>query len=307
MRFLADDGGAQPDELASARAELAQTRSHLGTFRLRVSPDGARATLDGKPVALIPGGFVDVRTTRGTHDLRRRGRRLLAGRRSSIAVAGGARAQRGPLAAPPRRPRSNRRRARTGARSGWFLVGGGVVAAGVGLYAGIEAHARWRTSTTRRAAARYQDPSTKARGIAFRTSADIAFVDGARPGRLRRLLPLAPPARQSGPGARGPRPGLRRPRGLVLGRPDIAPRPRRGEDAPLARGVIFPVAPTRTARTCRCTRRTCCATGTRARSSAWGARAGRGRASSPSGARRRPRALVPTLAALAAITRRPPR
>ena len=36
VRFLADDGGAQPDELASARAELAQTRNHLGTFRLRV-------------------------------------------------------------------------------------------------------------------------------------------------------------------------------------------------------------------------------------------------------------------------------
>ena len=68
VRFLADDGGAQPDELASARAELAQARSHLGTFRLRVSPDGARAALDGKPLALIPGSFVDVRTTRGTHD-----------------------------------------------------------------------------------------------------------------------------------------------------------------------------------------------------------------------------------------------
>src|SRR5579883_1102499 len=70
VHFLADDGGAQPDELASARAALAQARAHLGTFRLRVSPDGARATLDAHPVALLPGSFVDVRTTRGAHVLR---------------------------------------------------------------------------------------------------------------------------------------------------------------------------------------------------------------------------------------------
>src|ERR1700722_2273172 len=59
VRFLADDGGAKPDELASARAELAQTRGHLGTFRLRVAPTGSRATLDAHAVAVIPGSFVD--------------------------------------------------------------------------------------------------------------------------------------------------------------------------------------------------------------------------------------------------------
>src|ERR1700691_2784459 len=62
VHFLADDGGAGSAELASARAELAQTRRHLGTFRLRVAPNGARAILDARPIAVIPGSFVEIRT-----------------------------------------------------------------------------------------------------------------------------------------------------------------------------------------------------------------------------------------------------
>jgi hypothetical protein len=173
VHFLADDGGAQPDELLSARQELAQTRSHLGTFRLRVSPDGSRAMLDAHPIALIPGGFVDVRTTRGTHQLDCEADGY-AGIHQSVVVA----AERAPnvdltlTAGPgPARvaPGEGRRTA------GWFLVGGGVMAAGIGIFAGLTAESLAHGYNTVGSGS-YQDAATKARGIVFRTSADVAFI-----------------------------------------------------------------------------------------------------------------------------------
>src|ERR1700733_11053936 len=65
VNFLADDGGAPQNEIASARSELALVRAHLGTFRLRVVPSGAQARIDDNPVATIPGGLVDVRARTG--------------------------------------------------------------------------------------------------------------------------------------------------------------------------------------------------------------------------------------------------
>src|SRR5215467_2489085 len=61
LRFLADYGDASSSDLASARAALAEARTHLGSLRLRVSPVGARARLDTRPIALMPGSYVDVR------------------------------------------------------------------------------------------------------------------------------------------------------------------------------------------------------------------------------------------------------
>src|SRR5437016_6240482 len=46
VRFLGDDGGATNEELHNARTILADVRTHLGTLKLRVSPDAARASLD---------------------------------------------------------------------------------------------------------------------------------------------------------------------------------------------------------------------------------------------------------------------
>jgi hypothetical protein len=173
VHFLADDGGAQPDELLSARQELAQTRSHLGTFRLRVSPDGARARIDAHPIALIPGGFVDVRTTRGTHELDCEADGYTPTRRAIVVAA-----ERAPnvdltLAAEGApAPASTGEGRRT---AGWFLVGGGVVAAGIGIFSGLTAISLAHDYNTSDNSS-YQDPSTKARGIVFRTSADIAFL-----------------------------------------------------------------------------------------------------------------------------------
>ena len=173
VHFLADDGGAQPDELLSARQELAQTRSHLGTFRLRVSPDGARARLDAHPIALIPGGFVDVRTTRGTHELDCEADGYAPIHQSVVVAAerapnvdltlGG-----GQVPAPVATGEGRR-------TAGWFLVGGGVMAAGIGIFAGLTAISLANGYNTKGTSS-YQNPATKARGIVFRTSADVAFL-----------------------------------------------------------------------------------------------------------------------------------
>jgi len=58
--------------------------------------------------------------------------------------------------------------------AGWFLVGGGVVAAGIGIFSGLTAESLAHGYNTHDA--EYQDPATKARGIVFRTSADVAFL-----------------------------------------------------------------------------------------------------------------------------------
>lgn len=190
VRFLADDGGAQPDELASARAELAQTRSHLGTFRLRVSPDGARAALDGRPVALIPGSFVDVRTTRGAHDLA-----VEADGYSPAKSTVDVEAERAPNVDLQLSPVGVVQPAPSNGRKtlGWLLVGGGAMAAAFGTYAGIEAISLANAYNTKGNPSN-GDPGTKSRGIAFRTSADIAFLGAIGLGGFGLYFLLTPPA-----------------------------------------------------------------------------------------------------------------
>jgi hypothetical protein len=202
VHFLADDGGARPEELASARAELAQTRSHLGAFRLRVAPDGARATLDTHPIALIPGSFVEVRTTRGSHELYVDADGYMPLDRPVVVAA--ERAPNVDISLLPRgvatavAPSDDRR------TIGGFLVGGAVVFLGVGIFAGIEAESLAHSYNTPDSGS-YQDPSTKSRGLVFRTSADIAFLGALALGGAGAYLLLTAPS----PAPRGAR--------LVLG------------------------------------------------------------------------------------------
>src|SRR5262249_38314990 len=69
LRFLADDGGGTRDEVQSARAALADARTHIGTLKLRVEPAGAHATLDGKPLPLAAGEQTEARVLSGDHVL----------------------------------------------------------------------------------------------------------------------------------------------------------------------------------------------------------------------------------------------
>jgi len=190
VRFLADDGGAQPDELASARAELAQTRTHLGSFRLRVTPSGARATLDTHPVPLIAGSYSEIRTTRGAHDLHVAADGYVpVDRVVQVSDAQGAdvevRLRSEKSTSPePTQGRSN--------LAGWLLLGGGAVAAGVGIGTGIEyllAVNAYNTSP-----AGQQDPAKKASGEVFGAASDIAFATALIVGGVGAYLLLTPSA-----------------------------------------------------------------------------------------------------------------
>jgi hypothetical protein len=196
VHFLADDGGARPEELASARAELAQSRQHLGSFRIRVTPTGARATLDAHPIALLPGSFVDVRTTRGSHALRVEAEGY-ASYRKSVDVAG----DKGPDVdvslrsageppAPAMKPGEGQRTA------GWFLVAGAGVAVIVGVVSGFEAMSLANEYNNPQDP-NFQKPGTKASGITFRTSADVAFVGALALGGVGAYLLLTAPDSQT--------------------------------------------------------------------------------------------------------------
>jgi tetratricopeptide (TPR) repeat protein len=203
LRFLADDGAAQPDELASARAELAQTREHLGTFRLHVAPGGARAMLDARAIALIPGGFVDVRATRGTHDLHVEAdgyapvdrRVVVAGERApdvDIELAPVA-SPGGETTPPPVGGRAAPAPPGEATRAvGWFLASAGAVAAGVGVYSGLEAISLANAYNTVGSGS-YQDQGTKQRGLVFRTAADAAFAGAIVLGGLGAYVLLTSP------------------------------------------------------------------------------------------------------------------
>ena len=206
VHFLADDGGAQPDELASARAELAQARKHLGTFRLRVSPSGARAMLDARALALIPGAFVDVRTTRGPHELR-------------VAADGYAPLERPLDVSSDPAPDVDVRLAPGGggiagvdagghATAGggdggasvaaWTLVAGGGLAAILGAVAGVEAVSLANAYNTPNSG-HFQDPGTKSAGETWRTTADASFVGAVVLGGIGAYLLLAPPVKPAAP------------------------------------------------------------------------------------------------------------
>jgi len=194
VHFLADDGGARPEELSSARAELAQTRQHLGSFRIRAAPNGARATLDARPIALIQGSFVDVRTTRGAHSLRVNADGYEPYKKT-LDLSG----EKGPdvdvslqaVGAPPvAKPGEGQR------IGGWFLVAGAGVAAVVGVVAGFEAMSLASDYNTY-GSGHYQDAGTKASGITFRTSADVAFIGALALGGVGAYLLLTAPDSQA--------------------------------------------------------------------------------------------------------------
>jgi hypothetical protein len=71
LRFLSEDPGAAPEELASAREALAEARSKIGTLRILVTPSTARVIVDNQPVAVRAGdaqqGLAEVRSKSGAH------------------------------------------------------------------------------------------------------------------------------------------------------------------------------------------------------------------------------------------------
>jgi hypothetical protein len=197
VRFLSDDGGSSPDEIASARAALAATRAHLGTLRVRILPDGARARLDAQAIPLVPGAFAEVRAVAGAHQLRAEadGYEALdqtidvpAARSTDVqitlAVHGGS------VTRPP--PGGEQPSGRH-VLLGWSLVGVGVALAGVGTVCGLEAISDASAYNHRDGGSSFQNPSVRSTGIAFRTTADVLFLAAIASGGMGAYFLLSSP------------------------------------------------------------------------------------------------------------------
>jgi len=181
-RFLSDDGGASDEEIANARAALSAARQHLGVVRMRIAPDGARATLDGQPVALVAGAFADVRAVVGPTILRVEAdgyeptrQSLLVGHDAPTtvdltltALPQGATASTG-SPSPLTVDRGTRKLFAYGA------FGVAAVTATIATISGFRAIALASDYNTAGSGS-FQNPSTKSTGIAFRTASDVLFA-----------------------------------------------------------------------------------------------------------------------------------
>jgi len=176
MKFLADDGGAPPNEVQGARETLAQVRTHLGTFKLRVDTPGARAMLDGTTgVALAGGEATRVRTTIGSHSLHVEANGY-GGRELAFDVF--ATEERAvevrllPAVVPPT-SQSNPRRV-----AGWITIGFGGAIAAFGIFSGVYAIERANAYNTR-GTEDFQNANVRTTGATFRTLADVSFITAA--------------------------------------------------------------------------------------------------------------------------------
>jgi hypothetical protein len=195
--FLVNDGGATDGEIASAREALSEAREHLGTIRLRVTPESAHVTLDGRSVALVQGGPTDIRATLGLHDMKivvddydpadehvMVTRDHVSERTVLLTPHAGQRAA--DIVGVPETPQNP-----VPLRSvvGWGLVGlSGATALG-GILCGVRAITLSDDYNNERP----QDPSDKSTGIAFRTTSDILFLTAIASGGVGAYLLLTEP------------------------------------------------------------------------------------------------------------------
>lgn len=174
LKFLADDGGAPPEEVQGARETLAQVRSHLGTFKLLVDPPGARAKLDGTlSLALAPGEAAPVRTSAGAHKLTVEAdgyapRELDIDVSSTDVRVVEVRLRPASATPPPDRGRTQR-------TAGWITIGAGGAFAVFGIVAGAYALSLADAYNTR-GTSDFQSADVRASGMTFRTLADVSFV-----------------------------------------------------------------------------------------------------------------------------------
>jgi hypothetical protein len=199
-RFLSDDGGASDEEIANARSGLAAVRQHLGTVRVRIAPDRARATLDDQPVALAPGAFAEVRAIIGSSELRVEAdgyeathQTLLVSHDNPTTVDltlkpattdsthSGGHSGGGP---PPPEDKTRKLVA-------YGALGVGAASAVVWAACGVRAVMLANEYNTP-GSANYQSPGAKASGITFRTTADVLFVTALVSGSVGAYLLLFP-------------------------------------------------------------------------------------------------------------------
>jgi hypothetical protein len=190
VRFLSEDVGAAPDELAGAREALAEARTRIGTLRIAVSPPTARVAVDGKSVDTVrsadpsaSGLVAEVRAKPGRHAVVIEAEGYAPARRELDLAARGEAVTTVTLspALPAKKPVVTTGPS-TRAVVGWSLAG----LAGAALITGGVTALRAKTLSTEYGdptSARFQDHSARSSGIAFRTAADIglgvAILSGA--------------------------------------------------------------------------------------------------------------------------------
>lgn len=183
-KFLQEDSGAGPDELASARDALSSARGQIGTIKLKVTPDSAKISVDGKAVTTT-----DVRVKAGSHALtieaegyQSAEKQVDVPAKGSISVEATLVKAGGPPPAGGDKPKpDDKKDVSTSDDSfrpilGYSLLG----VSGVALIAtGIMAARAFSLSSDygdTNNKETYQNPDTKSSGIAMRTGADVAFI-----------------------------------------------------------------------------------------------------------------------------------
>ena len=195
VRFLSEDVGAAPDELAGAREALAEARTKLGTLRIAISPPTARVMVDGKPVETVHGAdpsasgvVADVRAKPGRHVVTIEAEGYAPARRElDVAARGEVNASIALAQVDAVKKPQPSHGPDTRAVVGWSLAG----LAGAALITGGVTALRAKTLSNEYgdpSSARFQDHSARSSGIAFRTAADVALSVGILSGAAAVIL-----------------------------------------------------------------------------------------------------------------------
>jgi len=180
VKFLSDDAGSPPEELAAARDALAEARGQIGTMRVQVTPISARVAVDKKPVEIVrreaAGDLVaEARVKAGAHAIsveadgyvpQSRDVSVLARRDIDVKIT----LERKEGAAPT--PSGEHSDTRT--FIGYSLAGLAVVGAIAGGVCAFRAKSLADDYKTQGSGG-FQDHSTRTQGITFRTAADVSF------------------------------------------------------------------------------------------------------------------------------------
>lgn len=181
VRFLSEDGGASPDELASAREALADARTRIGSLRVIASPPVARVSIDGKPVETVrradadtSGVVAELRVKPGSHTVVVEAEGFVSDHREVAVLAKADAAVMISLVPVEVATKPEDRRPSTRTVVGWSLVG----LSGAALVTGGVTALRAKSISDDygdRGSPRFQDPGARSEGIKFRTAADVAL------------------------------------------------------------------------------------------------------------------------------------
>lgn len=174
VRFLAEDTQAAGDEVETARRTLADVKTHLATVHLRVAPPVAKVLVDANAVALGADGTAELRLILGTHKVYTEASGFTPDDRAIEVNVGGAQIA-VDLAAEP--APDLHQGPSTRQLIAFSLLGASAAGLFLGIFAGVRALSLADEYNTP-GEARYQDPSVKDTGIAFRTTADVSFIVG---------------------------------------------------------------------------------------------------------------------------------